>query len=110
VAVAVGVNVAVDVAVAVGVKVAVAVDVGVKVAVAVGVNVAVAVAVAVEVGVGVGEAHGAIEESSACPDATGGLPPPVVSHPYCVNVVSSCFTPITNWLSFGGNDIALIVL
>jgi hypothetical protein len=73
----------------------------VNVAVGVGVNVAVAVAVAVEVGVGVGEAHGAKEPVSAWPVATGGLVPPFVSQPYCVKVVSFCFTPTTIWLSSG---------
>jgi hypothetical protein len=101
----VAVAVAVEVAVAVGVNVAVAVAVGVNVAVEVGVKVAVAVAVAVavgvdvDVGVGVGDAQGAKEPVSAWPVATGGLVPPVVSQPYCVNVVSFCFSPTTIWLS-----------
>ncbi len=89
---------AVAVAVAVGVEVVVEVEV----AVAVGVNVAVAVAVAatVGVGVGVGDAQGASEAVSAWPEATGGFVPPVGSQPYWVKVVSFCFTPTTNWLSF----------
>jgi hypothetical protein len=35
---------------------------------------------------------------SAWPELTGGFSPPSGSHPYCVKVVSSFFTPTTNWL------------
>jgi hypothetical protein len=57
--------------------------------------VAVGVGLAVGVGVGVGDActHVAV---NAWPELTGGLSPPVGSHPYRVKVVLSFFTPTTN--------------
>ena len=61
-----------------------------------------AVGVELAVGVGVGDAcpHMAV---SAWPELTGGLSPPPGSHPYCVKIVSSFFTPTTNWESLPKN-------
>src|SRR5947208_16140231 len=71
----------------------------VGVGVAVPGTVGVAVAVGVAVGVGDGVAQGTKVAVSCWPLLTGGLCPPVRSHPYCVKMVSSRFTPTTNWLS-----------
>jgi hypothetical protein len=92
-----GVGVTVAVGVGLGVILGVAVGVALGVTVAVGVGVAVGVTVAVGVGVGVPHGTEAVRHS---PELTGGFWPPVGSHPYCVKLASSFFTPTTNSLSF----------
>ncbi|PYL69801.1 MAG: hypothetical protein DMF28_01920 [Verrucomicrobia bacterium] len=97
----------------VGVGVDVGVGVGVGVGEAVGVAVGVTVGVAVAVGVGVGDGHGTsvavrarhFVPRQACVILPGVCFPPVGSQIFWVNVVSSNFTPTTNWLSLSAGAL-----
>ena len=94
-----GTDVGVGVSVGIGVGAGVGTTSGVGVSGGTGVGVGVAVGVTVAVGVGVGVPHGT-EAVRHSPELTGGFWPPVGSHPYCVKLASSFFTPTTNSLSF----------
>jgi hypothetical protein len=108
-------GVGVEVAVAVGVAVAVDEAVGVAVGVGDSVAVGVALGVPVGVGVGVGDGHGTSVAVTArhfdlrhgCRMLPGVCCPPVASQMNWVKVVSSRFTPITSWLSFGAGALTM---